>query len=63
MSAPYDQTYFDWCSSRESEGWHILSMAVKAIPGMIGHTEPKVAGPFNTMADTLGELALPSIQA
>ena len=48
MSAPYDQKYFDWCASHESEGWHIVSVAVKAINGTMGHTEPKVAGPLDT---------------
>ena len=59
MSAPFDQNYFDWCAAQESHGWHIVSVAVKAISGTMGHTEPKVAGPLDTMADTLGELALP----
>ena len=55
MNEPFCQSYSDWVNMARSEGWRVISVAVKEddLDGV-----PVVAGPLGAFYEKLGQLHL-----
>ena len=55
MNEPFCQSYWDWVNMARSEGWRVISVAVKEddLDGV-----PVVAGPLGAFYEKLGQLHL-----